>query len=69
MHKGQLVNPIDNKSVLKPGPYIIVRGPYEFSTMHIVQGRKINHLIRCVDLLDPRGSIVKHVSCDILEKV
>ena len=69
MKKGHLVNPIAGKSQLKAGPYIIVRGPYEFSTTSTVRGRKVTHLVRCVDVLDPDGSIVKHVACEILERI
>ena len=69
MKKGQLVNPISGKSQLKFGPYIIVRGPYEFASMSTVKGRRVTQLIRCVDILDPSGSIVKHVACEILERV
>jgi len=69
MNKGHLVNPISGKSDLKPGPYIILRGPYEFAAMSTVRGRKVTQLIRCVDLLEPDGSIIKHVACSIIERV
>ena len=69
MKKGHLVNPISGKSQLRAGPYIIVRGPYEFAAMSTIRGQKVTKLIRCVDLLDPTGSIVKHVACEILERV
>ncbi len=68
MNKGQLVNPILGKSQMAMGPYIIVRGPYEFATMSSIRGRKVTQLVRCVDLLDPSGSIIKHVACSILER-
>ncbi len=68
MNKGQLVNPIHGRSQLKLGPYIIVRGPYEFAATSTIRGRKVTQLIRCVDLLDPAGSLVKHVACSILER-
>lgn len=68
MNKGQLVNPISGKSQLAFGPYIIVRAPYEFTSTSTIRGRKITQLIRCVDLLDPTGSIIKHVACSILER-
>ena len=69
MKKGHLVNPIQGKTQLSLGPYIIVRGPYEFASASTIRGRKVTQLIRCVDLLDPTGSILKHVSCEILERV
>ena len=69
MKKGHLVNPIASKSHMAVGPYIVVRGPYEFSAVSIVKGKRLTQLIRCVDLLDPSGGIVKHVACEILERV
>lgn len=69
MKNGHLVNPISGRSQLKSGPYIVVRGPYEFASTSTIKGRKVTQLIRCVDLLDPNGSIVKHVACEILERV
>ena len=71
MHKGQLVKVRAHAagSFLDEGPHVIMRGPYEYVSEHTIQGRKISHLIRCVDLLTPCGDIIEHVACKILVRV
>jgi hypothetical protein len=71
LQKGQLVKIKKSIRSFLPedGPYIIVRGPYEYTSEHTVNGRKLSHLIRCVDLLTPTGEIVKAVACQALDRV
>jgi hypothetical protein len=67
MQEGKLVTPIPNRSQMKPGLYVIVRKPYEFSTRHTIKGVPVTKMVLCVDLLSPSGQIIKHVACQILE--
>ena len=52
---------------MKPGLYVIVRKPYEFSTRHTIKGVPVTKMVLCVDLLAPGGQVIKHVACQILE--
>jgi hypothetical protein len=69
MHKGKLVNPIEAKSHMVPGPYVVLRSPYEIASTHNINGRKITQMTLCVDLLAPSGDVIKGVACSILEYV
>jgi hypothetical protein len=71
MRKGQLVMIadafLDNISMSR-GPYVVIRSPYMVPSTNVIKGTKITRSVRCVDLLDPSGSIVKSVACEILKK-
>tara|TARA_B100000131_G_C17986995_1_gene560948 strand:- start:118 stop:336 length:219 start_codon:yes stop_codon:yes gene_type:complete len=71
MRKGHLVKLKDSVGSFldEEGPYIIVRGPYEYTAEHMVHGRKVSHLLHCVDLLMPSGRIVVAVACKALDRI
>jgi len=53
---------------MSPGPYVVLRSPYIFPMINTVGGTQITRSVRCVDLLDPSGVVIKNVACEILEK-
>ena len=69
MRKGKLVQPVNAKSHMHPGPYVVLRSPYEIASTHNVRGKKITQMTLCVDLLAPGGDVIKGVACSILEYV
>jgi hypothetical protein len=69
MREGQLVDIKTDAKLQGEGPYIILRGPYEFAKTIEVAGNKITEITTCVDLLSSTGDIFEAIKCKTLERI
>ena len=69
MREGQLVDIKADIKLQGDGPYIILRGPYEYSRTLEVAGNKITEITTCVDLLSSSGDIFEAIKCKTLERI
>jgi len=69
MREGQLVNIKVDTKLQGEGPYIILRGPYEFAKILNIAGNKITEITTCVDLLSSTGDIFEAIKCKTLERI